>query len=432
MAIREYVGARYVPRFTGLYDNTQQYDALDVVDNGMGTSYIAKKTVPAGTALTNTDYWFVYGASSGAIINLQDQINDMNDGNVDGSLQAQINAMKDPNVANSLQNQIVSMDHAKLTRIPYRKFLFMGDSYDTVVADHRWSDAVAANLGVTNYVVRSAGGLGLAPTNLANTWENYLINHPVDDPETITDVVICGGTNDVNTAEASIVSAVEDLDTYIKNTFPKVERIYLGFIGWSLSYANRPKMMAMAQTYARAAAFSTWRNLEGVDNILKYSKYIEDSNPSDLDHPNLNGIVALGVGIANSIATGYCHSYHSQSVIYTVGDDSKFSGSTWSMSERLYNGMIAIQPGDVSLTALEALNAGVHLIGKTPDLNMSSIPRNREYPIQFYNVSTNKWYPARIISEHAGDIALWISNEAAIGNGQAIKLFGNSWTDILH
>lgn len=77
MAVHTYVGARYVPRFTGTYDATQIYEALDVVDNGLGTSYIAKKIVPAGTPLTDTDYWAIYGASSGAIINLQDQINEI-------------------------------------------------------------------------------------------------------------------------------------------------------------------------------------------------------------------------------------------------------------------------------------------------------------------------------------------------------------------
>ena len=91
MAVRQYIGARYVPRFTGLYDNTQSYEALDVVDNGSGTSYIAKKPTPAGTPLTDTDYWFLYGSTNGAIVNLQDQINDMKDGTVPGSLQDQIN-----------------------------------------------------------------------------------------------------------------------------------------------------------------------------------------------------------------------------------------------------------------------------------------------------------------------------------------------------
>ena len=72
--VREYIGARYVPRFLGTYDPAAEYEALDVVDNGSGTSYIARKRVPAGTPLTTAEYWFLYGASSGAIIQLQ---NDM-------------------------------------------------------------------------------------------------------------------------------------------------------------------------------------------------------------------------------------------------------------------------------------------------------------------------------------------------------------------
>lgn len=74
MSMHTYVGARYVPHFTGLYDVTQAYEALDVVDNGLGTSYIAKVPTPAGTPLTDTNYWFVYGSVNGQIINLQNQI----------------------------------------------------------------------------------------------------------------------------------------------------------------------------------------------------------------------------------------------------------------------------------------------------------------------------------------------------------------------
>lgn len=73
-----YVGARYMPKFMGYYDATTEYEALSVVDNGMGTSYVSNKPVPAGTPLSNNEYWEVYGASSGAIINLQNQIDTIN------------------------------------------------------------------------------------------------------------------------------------------------------------------------------------------------------------------------------------------------------------------------------------------------------------------------------------------------------------------
>ena len=73
----KYVGARYMPKFMGDYDPTVEYEALSVVDNGSGTSYVSNKPVPAGTPLTNTAYWAVYGTQSGAIIHLQDQIGDL-------------------------------------------------------------------------------------------------------------------------------------------------------------------------------------------------------------------------------------------------------------------------------------------------------------------------------------------------------------------
>jgi len=78
MSVTQYIGARYVPRFLDTYDPTQKYEALDVVDNGSGTSYISKKIVPPNTPLNNSEYWALYGSSSGAAINLQNQINDIN------------------------------------------------------------------------------------------------------------------------------------------------------------------------------------------------------------------------------------------------------------------------------------------------------------------------------------------------------------------
>lgn len=68
----KYVGARYMPKFDeNLWDITTSYEALTVVDNGAGTTYVSNKPVPAGIPLTNTEYWAVYGASSGAILDLQ-------------------------------------------------------------------------------------------------------------------------------------------------------------------------------------------------------------------------------------------------------------------------------------------------------------------------------------------------------------------------
>lgn len=77
MAVREYVGARYVPKFSDLnggdWDNTYSYESLIIVKYG-NDYYTSKKAVPVGIAITNTDYWVKTGDYNGAISTLQGEI----------------------------------------------------------------------------------------------------------------------------------------------------------------------------------------------------------------------------------------------------------------------------------------------------------------------------------------------------------------------
>lgn len=56
MALKKFIGARYAPEFAGAWSNSKQYAALNVVyaDN---RSYVSRKTVPAGTPISNTEFW---------------------------------------------------------------------------------------------------------------------------------------------------------------------------------------------------------------------------------------------------------------------------------------------------------------------------------------------------------------------------------------
>lgn len=56
MALKKFIGARYVPEFAGAWSNTKQYAALSVVYTS-NRSYVSRKTVPAGTPITNTEFW---------------------------------------------------------------------------------------------------------------------------------------------------------------------------------------------------------------------------------------------------------------------------------------------------------------------------------------------------------------------------------------
>lgn len=66
MSVRQYIGARYVPKFyefnNGVWQNNTEYEPLTIVQYN-SNSYTSKKTVPAniGNPSENPDYWVVTG-----------------------------------------------------------------------------------------------------------------------------------------------------------------------------------------------------------------------------------------------------------------------------------------------------------------------------------------------------------------------------------
>ena len=54
----KFVGKRVVPRHAGIWNSARAYEPLEIVlEEATGDSYISRKDVPAGTALTQTEYW---------------------------------------------------------------------------------------------------------------------------------------------------------------------------------------------------------------------------------------------------------------------------------------------------------------------------------------------------------------------------------------
>lgn len=66
MAIRQYIGARYVPKVIGEWDNNISYEALSIVTN-LGNSYTSKKPVPIGVDIHDDEYWVLTGNYSGQL-----------------------------------------------------------------------------------------------------------------------------------------------------------------------------------------------------------------------------------------------------------------------------------------------------------------------------------------------------------------------------
>lgn len=73
--MEEYIGKRVVPRHDGSWDKSRAYEALVIVlDPSTGDSYTSKMAVPAGTALSNTDYWARSGVFNAQLQETYDDI----------------------------------------------------------------------------------------------------------------------------------------------------------------------------------------------------------------------------------------------------------------------------------------------------------------------------------------------------------------------
>lgn len=312
--IRQYVGARYVPRFIdGGWDATQAYEALDVVDNGQGTSYIAKKPVPVGTPLSNREYWFVYGASSGAIINLQQQIDAIIDGDVPGSLQNQINNMNDGDISGSLQNQIDDINDSMT-----RRYIIITDSYGGYrdSNNERLIDIIgdAFNAAASDKFVY--GGAGFTNVNGAGTFESLFSAETISDPDTVTDIVIIGGQNDYGRTFSTINDAIADFISYCNTAYPNaLVSIANATKSRCLSSVNPSVTMfdGVASSYFACLAYRNCirygaRYLQGTEYIMHNSSLYEDIYSP---HPNATGVTTLAIKIIEAIKTGKCSVYYS-------------------------------------------------------------------------------------------------------------------------
>lgn len=283
--MRQYIGARYVPKFMGTYDVTQVYEALSVVDNGMGTSYISKIPTPAGTPLTDGTYWALYGASSGAIISLQEQIDDMQDGTVPGSLQNQINK----NTAD-----ITNLDIANKT------VLFVSDSYGA--ATNSFIDQCASTLGITDYHNLAVSGTSFKDGGFLAQISGY-----TGDKSEVELIVVAGGLNDADleTIDSALTTAMTTFNNYVIANYPNA-KVLLCYIGNgfdnSALLAGRTlnKRLWTSYQYQLFAESNGW----AFDDISDSLKVVSGVMNSDGVHPNTYGQSALAASLCSVILTG--------------------------------------------------------------------------------------------------------------------------------
>ena len=419
--------------YAGAFDITKQYPAWSVVvDNNFG--YISTKPVPAGIAVTNTEYWENIADFSALYADLGSRVTALE--NADIAIRSDISKINDK----------LSMTWRD------REILFLGDSYGRGrtypnTYGNSWVDQVAWNLQPKSYQNLSVSQASFSPNNTDTLRYGYQLktfveSHTEADCNKITDIVICGGYNEVFTPGSDLVNTNADYCAkwtynYVKQYFPNA-RVFLGFIGRvpifggaQATFNNFADAIAQYKTIARSYGFTYLVGSE-------YMSHIYDHLTSDGIHFKTTGYLEIGKRIANCLNDGAwippqapgsiiefipCASSANNSIVATNNTIELYNQYTESGIEIFTTANTALT---VTCAATQVTSTSPITIGKYYDVASEKYSRfvmqyNKRYRCSFALI-----YNDTIIDTYEGFIYLEPTGEIKIA-----PLAGNSFTETI-
>lgn len=205
MSVRQYIGARYVPIFADPieWNNTRTYEPLTMVTYYNNT-YISKKTVPTGVAITNTEYWVI-------ISNFNQQVSD---------LSTQVTALQD-------DMELIDINPF-IPHLKNKKILICGASNEVNTApsgrEKTWARKLKELLdGIATVDIAAQGGAKL--NDVITQVEDNVVGHdiificaPGNDPASDTEL----GTSPRNASSGTYGYEFERLKTVINSKYDKM------------------------------------------------------------------------------------------------------------------------------------------------------------------------------------------------------------------
>lgn len=288
MAIRQYIGARYVPKFDGVHNINKSYEPLTIVtDIGNTTSYTSKKMVPVGIELTNTEYWAITGTLSGALLELQNRMT-VAENDIDAlQKQEKINA------------------------------ILIGDSWGNATgssAVHGWQYYLEDMFDFETVYANAYGGAGFSATGSGVTNKSFIdllmeVEPNVANPNDINLIIVAGGVNDQTLTDV-VVKGKAFID-YADAHFPNAKILVMTINQTIYGYMNRFNYVT------DYAALSGYKKKTYFANVMKC---VTLTNWENELHLTDNGY--------KQVASAICDVLNGGSGI-TVGSDTKNVGFTF-------------------------------------------------------------------------------------------------------
>ena len=236
-----------------------------------------------------------------------------------------------------------------------RKMVIIGDSYATGhgITENTWSKQLQ-NACANGTVVNAYGGAGFTPQD--NTFYSLLNNVSVSDPDSITDVVCCGGYNDKESTSGTIQIAIATFCQLAKTKFPNA-MIHIGCMGWSCNTSDARKISNIVwDAYAMGASANGARPLTGLETVLHaYTNFSDDGF-----HPSQIGQNILAYTMKAYMLYGTIdRTIGEVRVAYSIRDGSSLKG-TVNLIESMKNGMGTICSEGMSFNYTSGVTIGAH------------------------------------------------------------------------
>ena len=316
--------------------------------------------------------------------NLQDAFNDLKSyvqdyfNNLD--VQEEINNKLDSLVANGYFDTFLN-DYFK--NLKKRVFILIGDSYGENPYEYKggWTTPFKSFSGLTEGVdcfTNCVGGTGFVKTG--NTGKTFLdllknINIGTVNPEDVTDILVCGGCNDVDTIYNDLNTAILSFRNYCKQHFVNAN-INISMIGIFKASGKRKLLLS---TVLRSYQLAVNYGMRYIDSTCCLHRY--DFIGEDGIHPTSAGCINIGRNLCNALFIGQGEqliNYNEESLSggtdITYGGNNKIYG--FSNNGVIYFGMIK-NTVLTFRTPISITNNSDIVIG---NLKYSTLLENNNYP----------------------------------------------------
>lgn len=189
------------------------------------------------------------------------------------------------------------------------------------------------------YIVQDNGG-GFTVSGSDGTFEQALANLNISNKDTIKNIIVCGGLNDISaTNKDQIKTSIQAFMSYCKNNYPNAN-VYIGMIGWSKDgaqdhqYTRYQVLEKVLPAYQECNEYDAIY-LNGVENVMhNITEYYDES------HPNQNMCNKLANYIYQSFKNGYASvTYNDNNLTFK---DTFITTSYFSLKEKIVNNQTII------------------------------------------------------------------------------------------